>query len=368
MKIQSVFISAILALLPLISSAQRCTVPLNTIQFQQVKRNVSSAAQNSARLLQARNVVNSNCLSCSQLSELMLLFTNDIDRYEVASLGINAITDRENAYMLLDHFQQFSYAFHFYDLLNTGSISQPRPAVNPQLQPQTVIQAQQPVMTFPSFNYPDARGYMGRKNCASYLAENDFVAYGQDVFNNPNEVLRLDAAMALVAKSCLSTAQIMKLASLLTIENNRLELLKASYRNIHDEQNMDLAQQVFNHAPNRAAWNEYLLNTRNTLYTPAALPCSLPANQFQMLRETLSRESSSSSRLKIAKNEIPPKKCFTSQQMKEILGLFSSSSDRLDLAKFAAAYITDPDVYFLTVSSLFNSSSDRENLSNYLKK
>lgn len=367
MKIQFPLVVAVLLFLPLISIGQRCTAPINTIQFQQVKRNVSSATQNTARLAQARNVVNTNCLTCLQLSEIMLLFTNDIDRYEVASLGINSITDRENAYTLLDQFQQFSYAFHFYDLLNPDLAAQNMPG-RPQLQTQTVIQNQnqQAVMTFPVFNYPDALIYTGFKNCTSYLAERDFVAYAQEVFNKPSEALRMDAALACIAKSCLSTAQVMKLASLLSLENNRLELLKASYRGIYDEQNMDLAHQVFTHAPNLTAWAEFLLNARNSI--SAAAPCTLPAQQFQLLRETLSRESSSSSRLKIAKNEIPSKKCFSSQQMKEILGLFSSSSDRLDLAKFAAAYITDYDIYFLTVSSLFSSSTDRENLSNFLKK
>jgi hypothetical protein len=85
-----------------------------------------------------------------------------------------------------------------------------------------------------------------------------------------------------------------------------------------------------------------------------------------MLRETLAREGSSSSRVVIAKNQIPAMKCFTSQQMKDILNLYPSSSDRLDVAKFAFQYITDKDNYFLTVSSLFNSSSDRENLSNFV--
>ena len=367
MKILPRFVAFILLLVPLISVGQRCTTPINSIQFQQVKRNVSSAVQNTARLAQARNAVSANCLTCLQLSEIMVLFTNDIDRYEVASLGINSITDRENAYMLLDQFQQFSYAFHFYDLLNPTLAGQPLPD-RPQLQPQTVIQNQQAVMTFPALNYPDALSYIGIKNCASYLADRDFIVYAQEVYSKPNEALRMDAAMACIAKTCVSTAQVMKLASLLSLENNRLELLKAAYRTIYDQQNMDAAQQVFNHAPNRTAWIDFLLGMSNALSTSAAQPCSLPANQFQLLRETLSRESSSISRLKIAKNEIPSKKCFTSQQMKEILGLFSSSTDRLDLAKFAAAYITDYDVYFLTVSSLFSSSIDRENLSNFLKK
>jgi len=65
---------------------------------------------------------------------------------------------------------------------------------------------------------------------------------------------------------------------------------------------------------------------------------------------------------------IPVMKCFTSQQMKEILSLFSSSIDRLDLAKFAYGFILDRDMYYLTVSSVFSSSLDKENLSNYIQK
>ena len=222
---------------------------------------------------------------------------------------------------------------------------------------------------FPLLNVPKESVYNGKRNCTAYLAENDFMVYAQDVFNKPNESIRMDAALALISKTCLSVAQLMKLASLLSIENNRLELLKQGYRNTFDEQNFDLAQQVFSHQPNKLALAELLKSNRVVIVeTPVPPPCVVTAQQFQMLRENLARESSSSTRLTVAKNQIPVMKCFTSQQMKEILSLFSSSIDRLDLAKFAYGFILDRDMYYLTVSSVFSSSLDKENLSNYIKK
>jgi hypothetical protein len=226
-------------------------------------------------------------------------------------------------------------------------------------------------MTFPVLNYPAVNMYNGPRNCDAYLAENDFLVFAQDIFNRQGENLRMDASLSLVSRTCLSVAQAMKIATLLSLENNRMEFLKAAYSRIFDEANYDQAQQVFNHQPNKFAFAEFLKAKRLAALPPAPIvqppaPCVVSSEQFRMLRETLAREGSSSSRVVIAKNQIPAMKCFTSQQMKDILNLYPSSSDRLDVAKFAFQYITDKDNYFLTVSSLFNSSSDRENLSNFV--
>lgn len=347
-----------------------CLTPIGNVAFQQSLRTITSITNPAQRLSKASAIVRSNCLSTIQVGEIMRAFNNDDQKLNIASGSLNSITDYGNVYFLMDEFAHFSTAFMFYDQLTRGvpPITQvPVPVVEPPV----IVPAPVPVMTFPVLNYPAVNMYNGPRNCDAYLAENDFLVFAQDIFNRQGENLRMDASLSLVSRTCLSVAQAMKIATLLSLENNRMEFLKAAYSRIFDEANYDQAQQVFNHQPNKFAFAEFLKAKRLAALPPAPIvqppaPCVVSSEQFRMLRETLAREGSSSSRVVIAKNQIPAMKCFTSQQMKDILNLYPSSSDRLDVAKFAFQYITDKDNYFLTVSSLFNSSSDRENLSNFV--
>lgn len=349
-----------------------CITPMGNVAFQQSIRTITSITNPAQRLSKATAIVRSNCLSTIQVGEVMRLFNNDDQKLSVASSSLNAITDYGNVYFLMDEFAHFSTAFMFYDQLIRGTPPVTQVPV-PVVEPPVVVSppAPTPVMTFPVLNYPAVNMYNGPRNCDAYLAENDFMVFAQDIFNRQGENLRMDASLSLVSRTCLSVAQAMKIATLLSLENNRMEFLKSAYSRIFDEANYDQAQQVFNHQPNKFAFAEFLKAKRLAALPPAPVvqppaPCLVSSEQFRMLRETLAREGSSSSRVVIAKNQIPPMKCFTSQQMKEILNLYSSSIDRLDVAKFAYQYVTDKDNYFLTVSSLFNSSSDRENLSNFV--
>lgn len=349
-----------------------CFTPMGNVAFQQSLRTITSITNPAQRLSKATAIVRSNCLSTIQIGEIMRLFNGDDQKLNIASGSLNSLTDYANVYFLMDEFAHFSTAFMFYDQLMRGG--QPTTNVPPPIVETPIVvpvPALVSVMTFPVLNYPAVNNYNGPRNCDAYLAESDFMVFAQDIFNRQGENLRMDASLSLVSRTCLSVAQAMKIATLLSLENNRMEFLKASYNRIFDEANYDQAQQVFNHQPNKFAFAEFLKAKRIVALPPAPVvqppaPCVVTSEQFRMLRETLAREGSSSSRVVIAKNQIPQMKCFTSQQMKEILNLYPSSSDRLDVAKFAFQYLTDKDNYFLTVSSLFNSSSDRENLSNFV--
>jgi len=349
-----------------------CLTPMGNVAFQQSLRTITSITNPAQRLSKATAIVRSNCLSTIQVGEVMRLFNNDDQKLSIASSSLNAITDYGNVYFLMDEFAHFSTAFMFYDQLMRGTPPVTQVPV-PIVEPLVVVPppAPAPVMTFPVLNYPAVNMYSGPRNCDAYLAESDFIVFAQDIFNRQGENLRMDASLSLVSRTCLSVAQAMKISTLLSLENNRMEFLKAAYSRIFDEANYDQAQQVFNHQPNKFAFAEFLKAKRLAALPPAPIvqppaPCVVSSEQFRMLRETLAREGSSNSRVVIAKNQIPAMKCFSSQQMKEILNLYPSSSDRLDVAKFAFQYVTDKDNYFLTVSSLFNSSSDRENLSNFV--
>lgn len=348
-----------------------CTFAISNLQFQQLRNPISAQPNPQQRLSVCLQSMQNVCLSAQQLMDLMRIFNSDEERLQVAYAGVPRLVPNSDVYPILDMFSRFSTAIHFYEYMLPrlgGQTLLPPGILQPVPVPVQPVQPVPLVPVFPMLNYPGLQGYSGQRNCGFFLSDADFDSYAQQIFSQQGEAARSRSLNELAGSTCLSTAQAIKFSTLLEVENNRLEFLRRAYARIFDEANFDQAQQVFSHPPNKLALAEFLRQSRQAQLpvTPPPPPCTVAPEQFRMLRESLAREGSSSSRLKIAKDQIPPMRCFTSQQMKELLNLFSSSSDRLDLAKFAYAYVSDQDVFYLTVNSLFNSSMDREELSKYI--
>ena len=211
-------------------------------------------------------------------------------------------------------------------------------------------------------------GYLGVKNCVTPLADTDFLAYVRDIQSRQNENDKLMAARLFVSGTCLSTAQIMKLTSLLALENARLEVLKSAYDRVYDEASLEAATQVFIHQPNQLAWIEFIKQKRNLAAQQVFVqaPCTVTDAQYAQIKDALANERSSITRVSVARNQIPRYACFTSQQMKGLLTTFSSSIDKLEIAKLGYDNVTDKQNYYFTVSPVINSSIDRDELSKYI--
>ena len=334
-----------------------CITPLSGQQFQQLRRNVLGVQASQQKFQNALNIVRGNCITTLQLIDLMGLFTNDAERLDIAVAGMNHVTNKQDFYDVFNAFSNFSTAFQLYDYV-TGRSQVPQEEL-PVLVPQH---------SFPQLNYPDIYAYNGPRNCKTSLAENDFLVYAREIHLINNEQQRFERAIMLAKNNCLSTAQSMKLSSLFSLETSRMQVLKTAYDRVYDEENFGFAEQVFSHGPNKAALTEFLAQKRNLAAQQqvVAAPCIVSDAEFRQVKEPLARESSSITRVSIAKAQIPNYRCYTSSQMKEIVALFTSSIDKLDIAKFAYDFISDKQSYFYAVSPLFSSSLDREALSAYI--
>jgi len=346
-----------------LTAQSNCVTPLSGQQFQQLRRNVLGVQASQQKYQNALNIVNGNCITTVQLIDLMGLFANDAERLDIAVAGMNHVTNQQDFYDVLNAFANFSTAFHLYDYV-TGR-NQVQVEELPVLVPLPVI----PQLSFPQLNYPDVYSYNGKGNCNTSLAENDFLVYAQEINFINNDQQRFDRSFLLAKNNCLSTAQAMKLATLLNLETLRMQVLKTAYDRVYDEGNFGFAEQVFNHGPNKAALADFIAQRRRLAAQQQVVvppPCLVSDAEFKMVKEPLARESSSITRVSIAKAQIPNYRCYTSSQMKEIVALFTSSIDRLDIAKFAYDFVSDKQSYFYAVSPLFSSSIDRESLSAYI--
>jgi hypothetical protein len=294
-----------------------------------------------------------------QLKEVLGFFAEDADRLDLAVKAYPFLVNKQDAYDVLNSFAYFSTAFHFYDFI----VSQPginHPQIQPMVSP-TPVQ-----VSFPALNYPDAVKYQGLHKCAFPMADSDFNLYVRDVAGKPAEAEKYDVAMNLAGTICFTTSQIMKMVTLLQLEQNRYNVLIRAYEAVYDEGNFDSAVQVFAHMPNRKMFQDYIQNKRAVVGMPVPVPCELNDQIFGRMKNVFAQESSSSARVQIVKDQLPRYNCYTSVQIKQIVVLFNSGSDKLEISKFAYDFVTDKNNYFFEISPLINSSMDRQALSNYI--
>ncbi|MCB0819887.1 MAG: DUF4476 domain-containing protein [Bacteroidetes bacterium] len=331
---------------------------MSSIQFQQAKRNIASNVNPAERFNAAKRVVTNGCLNTSQLIEIMSFFGEDADRLDLAMKAYPSLMNKQDSYELLNSFAYFSTAFVFYDFIRQDEPT----GVNPST---PVIQA--PVqVNFPALNYPDHSNYQGLHKCAYPLAATDFTVFVREIAAKPSEAEKYDAAMNLAGTVCFTTTQAMKLSTLLQLEQNRYNLLVRAYEAVYDEGNFDASTQVFAHIPNKQMLTDYIANQRATVGMPVPVPCELSEQTFNRMKSSFALEGSSSSRMQIVKNQLPNYNCYVSSQIKQIVSLFNSGSDKLEISKFAYKYVTDKNNYYFEISPLFNSSMDRQALSNYI--
>ncbi len=350
---------------PLKAQTSDCFQPISSMQFQQIQRELTIVQGQSQRYSAVERAIK-NCLSTNQLIEFLSFISEDFDRLTLAIAAYPRITNKQDVYDIYNSFAYFSSAFRFHDFIQSTKTSVvPIVPINPG---NPVFVNPRPVeITFPLLNYPDASLYNGPKNCITSLSENDFKMYVREIAVLKLETEKMESAISLATRTCLSTAQAMKLATSLNIENNRLDLLKKAYLRIYDEANFDFATQVFTHIPNQLALREFLINVRKANQVVPVKPiCQVNEMEFKTIKDPLAAESSSSSRLSIARDQIPRFSCYKSNQIKQLVALFSSSSDKLNLAKFAFDFVGDKENYFYEISPLFPSSMDRQSLSNFI--
>jgi hypothetical protein len=81
-----------------------CPYPMHPSEFQEVKRSVESKSFDDTRLRIAKQVIASNCLLSAQVKEIMLLFTFEDTRLDLAKYAYGYTYDIGNYYKLNDAF------------------------------------------------------------------------------------------------------------------------------------------------------------------------------------------------------------------------------------------------------------------------
>jgi hypothetical protein len=165
-----------------------------------------------------------------------------------------------------------------------------------------------------------------------------------------------------------TTSQAKQLIQLVSSDNNRLQLAKASYDNIVDQSNFSQLYDILSTSA-RSDLELFVTNNQGGVsttptYTTIRTPMSSSTynSLYNSVRNTWGFGAKMSELTEIFDNE---SYYFTVAQAKQLIQLVSSESNRLRLAKAAYGNITDVE-NFNSMYDVFSSQSSKSDLSNYV--
>ncbi len=99
----------------------------------------------------------------------------------------------------------------------------------------------------------------------------------------------------------------------------------------------------------------------------SASGCSMAmdAGEFNDAKSSISSKSFEDSKMKVAK-QVADNNCFSTSQVKELMGLFTYEDSKLDFAKYAYAYTVDKNNYY-KINDAFTYESSISDLQAYIK-
>lgn len=220
------------------------------------------------------------------------------------------------------------------------------------------------------FVFPDASNYNGNKGCDGFLADKPFQAFANSVAQFKSDDERAKICMEYVYTYCFTTSQVMKLANLIEGENYRYVFLKTAYEKVYDRDNYLHVKQLLTSPKLILGINEIYVVPKTE--KPYAVGIDRPLEQcvvstadYETLRTDIKKEMSSTTRVAAAKRLIPLYECLSAQQIEGTLTLFSLESDKLEIAKFAYKYCSDRKNYSV-VSGYFTSQSSKSEINEYI--
>ncbi|MCS6821993.1 MAG: DUF4476 domain-containing protein [Microscillaceae bacterium] len=332
-----------------------CNMPLNHFAFEQKRREIANQPNAIQQLRLAKQLVRTNCLTANQVKEIALLFQDDLSRLDFAKEAYHTVFDKQNFYEVYNSFLYFSNVFilHDYVQMQRGSAVSPLPTP-------TTPNSPVPTLNFPALNYPNYFSYSGNRNCSTPLSESEFMLLAQPIATLNGDNARITAINRSLNQYCWAVSQLMRLATLLDLEINRLNLLKQAYVRCFDIDNYNQAVQVFSNTIHqqdlqnfiRQQQNLYNLNPNNH-----PLNCSVSASDFAQMISTLNEQSFENTRVNMMKQLFSTYKCFTIAQIAEFMKILSFDDNRLEVAKAGYDFCIEKKNYFMLANSLVYSDN-----------
>jgi len=283
----------------------------------------------------------SNYFTSSQARQLIQLVTAESDRLLLAKTAYRGITDVTNFSQVSNLLSttasrnDLAAYVNAYATNNTGTVTYP---TNPTRTP---------------------------------MSDASFTAIYRDVEAEWAPGAELNALRQVFANNTyfFTTAQARQLIALVSIEANRLELAKSSYRSITDPANFS---QLYDLLTSQASRNELTnyVNTYNTNGSANTYPVrqAMTTDSYNELYRSVQNTFGLGAKMSYLTNTFANTTYyFSTAQAKQLIELVSSESNRLQLAKSAYRQVVDPSYYYTQVSQLLSSQASRTELETYIR-
>lgn len=338
--------------------SQNCSGPVPIHLLRQKISQFTLPMNESVKLAQAKQLSDQYCLTSFQVRDLAATFLNETYKLEFCKHAYYNTQDKQNFYFVYDAFAYFSSVFMLHDYVLQQSSPQPSSSFS---------------ISFPPLNYPQYNQYSGMVGCREVISHTSFMEYVYQIYAQPNPASRLSLAIEITKYNCMSTEQIMKIATLFDQDIFRNNYLKAVWPHVFDKDNYIAAANVINNAALQNDFVAFIKAQQNTSpdnnvspSTSTPQPCPISINELNDILSALKKESFNNTRLTIAKNILRSKACFTALQIREIVKVFDFENARLEIAKYAYDYCVDKNNYY-TVADALQFESSKEELMKYIE-
>lgn len=325
--------------------AQRCITPVSPAIYQQNLNQITVMRGDVGKQQRADEFVTRNCVSSQQVKGIAALFVSDSIRYIFCRTAYQTVTDKENFFLVYDAFKSFSWSIRLYDYVFRNPT---------QTGPTTIVTPPAPVAgpVYPAWVYPDTARTTSSRGCSGpVIAEAAFSLVAANVFKQPTDESKIVAIESASANNCLSTAQLMKLSSMLSGDDNRMRAMKSGFTRVYDQEHYSAATVVFAAKPKQDEWTAYCA----AYLTP---PCVVSNQDFAPLLQQIKDKTFPSDKLALVKL-LAKDRCFNTGQLQQIADEFSFDDERMEIFKLCYPKCPDRQNYYLLVDKLtFSTNKD----------
>lgn len=86
------------------TTSSACVNPMGSSDFAEAKKSIASKSFEDSKITMAKQIIKANCLSTAQVKEIMMLFSFEDTKLDLAKFAYNRTTDPNNYYKLNDAF------------------------------------------------------------------------------------------------------------------------------------------------------------------------------------------------------------------------------------------------------------------------
>jgi hypothetical protein len=241
-------ITAVIASISFATAQPYCAQSIDSRTFGNNLQQMRVIPNDAIRINRALQFVQVYCLNSAQLFDLAQLFADDNYKFDVVAAGYPGMTDRENAFSLLDVFQRFSTAFRAYDYFNFVDRGRNRPSYWSQypVQPIVPIQPVQPPVVVP----PQPVCMVSEQEMQEVRTSIKSMSFDDSMLQQAKMLLR--------SKKCFTTDQIISIVKLFSFSGSQVEISKFAYDYCIDRDNYFRLINVLTFDGDKSAVRDYI--------------------------------------------------------------------------------------------------------------